>query len=257
MNSIDLGKKPNEGIVYLATNNINGKIYVGITTRDLKTRVSEHKYDSLHRDGKTRTYFHTAMKKYGFDNFTFEILEKIYDDTPTGLISKLRSLEQYYIALLRSSNKSTGYNLTDGGEGVFGYKFSEQQRQEMSKARKGRHISDIHKERISEFMRSADNPHLGKHLSNETRKKISDARRGKFVGEANPMYGKKRPDLALRNLNSGYRVSQIDPESGDVIRTWDSLRKASQETGYARSCIADCCNQKVKLCHGYVWRYTI
>lgn len=60
------------------------------------------------------------------------------------------------------------------------------------------------------------------------------------------MYGKKRPDLSERNLNSGMEVYQIDLTSGEVIKKWNSLREISRETGYVRSCIADCCYHRTK-----------
>lgn len=50
------------GVIYLATNQLNGHKYVGQTTR-FNERLKEHKHS------KDKTYFHNAMKKYGFDSF--------------------------------------------------------------------------------------------------------------------------------------------------------------------------------------------
>lgn len=45
-----------------------------------------------------------------------------------------------------------------------------------------------------------------------------------------------------------------------VIKAWNSLREITRETGYTRSCIADCCiadccNHKSKISYGYLWEY--
>lgn len=255
MNSIVLDEKQNEGIVYLAKNNINGKMYVGITTRPLKNRISEHKYDSINRKSNHKSHFHNAINMYGFENFTFTIIEFVHTDNLYDLVKCLHSLERYYIKKYQTNNKNIGYNLTIGGEGTSGYKLSTEHKALISKIHKGKCLSEEHKKRISEFMSGNDNPRKGKHLSNETRKKISNSHKGLLSGEKNPRYGKKRPDLSRRNLENGYVVCQINPVTMQVIHTWDSLRAASRGTGYSRSCISDCCNHKTKLSHGYIWEY--
>lgn len=255
MNSTSLDEKRNEGIVYLAKNNKNGKLYVGITTRPLKDRISEHKYDSFNRKSSNKSYFHNAIKLYGFDKFSFKVIETVHANTLTDLTECLYSLERYYIEKYQTNDRNKGYNLTIGGEGISGYRLSPEHKAIVSKTHKGKHLSQEHKERISEFMRSSNNPRLGKHLSAETRKKISDSHKGLLLGEKNPMYGRKRPDVSLRNVERGYKVRQIIPRTGEIIHCWDSLRAASKGTGYSRSCIADCCNHKTKLSHGYIWEY--
>ena len=53
--------------VYIHTNNINGKKYVGITSRDVKLRWQ----NGL---GYKKCYFANAIQKYGWDNFSHEIV---------------------------------------------------------------------------------------------------------------------------------------------------------------------------------------
>lgn len=52
-------------IVYKATNKLNDKVYIGITTKTLRHRMSIHKKDAKVKN----TYFYRAIRKYGFDNF--------------------------------------------------------------------------------------------------------------------------------------------------------------------------------------------
>jgi group I intron endonuclease len=79
------------GNVYCITNNINGKKYVGKTLSSLEERMREHISDAKKPHRENRPLYH-AMNKYGFDNFTYEILVKDIDD-----INVLNELEIYYI----------------------------------------------------------------------------------------------------------------------------------------------------------------
>lgn len=257
MSSTNSDENQRKGIVYQAKNDTNNKLYIGITTRRLEERINEHKYDSFNRVNSSMTYFHNAIRKYGINHFSFEVLETVYSDNKTELIHKLNNLERYYIQKYDTKNKNKGYNLINGGDGISGYRLTPEHKAIVSKTHKVKSLSDEHKARISEFMRSDKNPNRGKQLNDETKRKLRDANKGKFTGDKNPMYGKKRPELTQRNLDSGYRVCQISPMTDEIINRWASLRAASRDTGYSRSCIADCCNHKTKLFHGYRWDYEL
>jgi group I intron endonuclease len=60
------------GLIYKITNNINEKSYIGQTTRKLFERKGEHKY--AYKKDVSMAIYH-AFKKYGFDNFTFGVVE--------------------------------------------------------------------------------------------------------------------------------------------------------------------------------------
>lgn len=94
--------------VYKITNNINGKMYIGITVRDIKFRYNQH----LH--SKKEYPLYKAFDKYGRDNFTLELLN--YCETR----EEAASLEKYYIKLYNSNNAEFGYNQTSGGEDYCG-----------------------------------------------------------------------------------------------------------------------------------------
>jgi len=96
-------------LVYLATNNINGKQYVGYTTLDLESRIKTHVYKSRSKNN----YFYlfkNALRKYGAECFSWSILE--YCTSTTECCEK----EIYYINKLNTISPY-GYNLTHGGNG--------------------------------------------------------------------------------------------------------------------------------------------
>lgn len=111
--------------VYLVTAP-SGKQYVGITGLGVAARRGQH--GSRARSGSSRP-FHQALRKYG-DAMKWTELE-------TGLsFDEACASERYYIAAL-GSRAPSGYNCTEGGEGIPGYKFSVEARQEMSERRRG------------------------------------------------------------------------------------------------------------------------
>lgn len=59
-------------IIYLITNKINDKRYVGLTTQTMEERWKQHKYDALHGNNYP---IHKAMRKYGIENFRIEIID--------------------------------------------------------------------------------------------------------------------------------------------------------------------------------------
>ena len=96
-------------IIYVITNNINQKQYVGKTSYSLEKRFQEHIYDSRRglNYNKHRPLY-AAFNKYGIDNFTIEQLEIVPED-------KEDEREQYWIAHLNTYHN--GYNATLGGDG--------------------------------------------------------------------------------------------------------------------------------------------
>lgn len=94
--------------VYKITNEINGKCYVGITT-NLEYRWYCHKNAPNYPSLKSPLY--SAMRKYGIENFKFEVVEDNISD-----IELLGARERYYIKKYNSHVSKYGYNLTWGGE---------------------------------------------------------------------------------------------------------------------------------------------
>lgn len=90
-----------KGHIYVITNLINGKQYVGQTSRSIDTRYYEHCYDN-----RSTSAIHAAIVKYGVKNFKVEELEEVD-------ITEMDSREQFWIAKLDTFKN--GYNKNIGG----------------------------------------------------------------------------------------------------------------------------------------------
>jgi len=91
-------------MIYMATNKVNGKIYIGKTIKNLDERKRAH----LRKDDSI--YFHNAIKKYGIDNFDWIIIDNCNEE-------KDSAKEKYYIKIYNSTDRKIGYNCTEGGDG--------------------------------------------------------------------------------------------------------------------------------------------
>lgn len=138
--------------IYLRTNLVNGKQYVG-QTNDFNRREKEWKKGKIY----SRGIIDNAREKYGVDSFSVEILKECKKQ------DELNKLEQHYIKKF-NTKVPYGYNLTDGGGGQSGHHRSEETKRKISEALKGK--------RVSLGM-------TGHHHSEESKKKMSDAKKGK------------------------------------------------------------------------------
>ena len=117
--------------VYVHINKINGKAYVGITSRAPEKRWGYNGigYKPDAGDNQNRRFWN-AIKKYGWDNFSHTIIETELTE------SEANELEVHYIESFDSYRH--GYNSTLGGGGISGYRHSDQVREQMAQKRKGR-----------------------------------------------------------------------------------------------------------------------
>lgn len=122
--------------LYVVTNLINGKQYVGIA-QDFQRRWREH------RSGHGSKLVYQAIKKYDIKNLDFKVICK-------GTEAYVKEMEVRAIRMLNTMAHS-GYNLTEGGEGSTGWKASDEIREKMRdnhKGTTGQKMSDATKQKI-------------------------------------------------------------------------------------------------------------
>jgi len=219
-------------IIYKIENNINGKIYIGLTTKDLSKRIAGH-------IAENKSYIQKALNKYGLQSFAVSVIDSA--ESREILCEKERHWIQHY-----NSKVPNGYNLTDGGDGLInpskvvrraiakkvsvlmkgnqyrtGIPHSEETKKQIGKTLKKTFSSPKMRKKLSDA-------HKGKVISEEQKQKISKANKGKLkgripwnkglsmssvVGYVNSMKGKKRPDLSERNrLGKGKQMVFSNPE---------------------------------------------
>lgn len=166
--------------IYCIENLINNKKYIGKGV-DTYGRWQSHK-STLNNNKHFNEYLQRAWNKYGESNFKFYVIERC---NKNNLVKR----EIYYIKKLNTKSPN-GYNLTNGGEGTFGYKHSKETKKKISisamgnKNGLGRIVSDD--ERRLHSIKGKN-----KIVSIETRLKISKSLEG-LVGIYSRHFGVKQ-----------------------------------------------------------------
>lgn len=95
--------------IYVITNLINSKQYVGKTTYSIEKRWKEHCYDCKKAEINQHRPLYNAMQKYGIENFNISIVEENIPE------ENIDNREKFWIAKL--DTYYNGYNATLGGDG--------------------------------------------------------------------------------------------------------------------------------------------
>lgn len=176
-----------KGFIYLLTNNVNRKGYVGQTISTVARRFNQHKHDAKRNLDYS---LYRAIRKHGIENFSIEVVAECD-------VTLLDDLEKHYIKFY--GTRSHGYNDTDGGGGMRGWKVSDETRRRLSAAHvgqqawnKGKKLSQSHKDKLSASHKGKKLPEstranmrknrvgmTGKRHSDETKTKISATKRKK------------------------------------------------------------------------------
>ncbi len=199
------------GYLYLLTSP-SGKSYVGMTW-DVPKRFVEHRSAAI--ACRSQYLIHKAIRKYGWKSFSGEILFTTTDET---LLKKKE--KECIVNLGTHFVKGFGYNMTDGGDGALGFKFSEIQidqlrqshlgkrlseetKRKISLAHQGRRNTDSHNRNISKaIMGHPSYKKFGKIYTAEERKHLSAA----LVGKRYP--NRKRPPIFSEEHRKNLRLGQ-------------------------------------------------
>lgn len=229
------------GYIYCITNKVNGMQYVGQTIRTILQRWYCHKTESKNINDKT--YFHSAIRKYGSDNFDIVELKRISCKSKQELKEKLDSLEQHYISQLNTL-RPNGYNLTVGGDTS-----SDTRRREIAKISKhGELICKYNS--ISDALRDMKLPdgYLSPVLCGYT--KMACNLFWKYCDDLNIVDG------IVQDLDLIPYVCKYDKE-GNLLTIYDDNIEAGKMNNVGSSRILQCCNGERTNSKGYQYRQYI
>lgn len=163
--------------VYSIKNIVNGKRYIGSTTKSFRRRWQQHR-NALRSGTHSSQYLQNSWDKYGERSFSFSIVRRCQPDV-------CLSCEQFFIDRFKCYMFKYGYNRRPIADSNYGVTFGPTTRQKLSIAKKGVPKSIEHRRKISDALRgkkkSAQHVSnmvkslLGRKLSEETKSKISVA----------------------------------------------------------------------------------
>ena len=231
--------------IYRISNLINGKIYVG-KSKNPKVRWRQHKSHSKKRN--TKLYY--AMRKYGIENFLFEVLEECNENT-------INDKEIYYISSLNPY-----YNMTAGGDGggflnkKHGDKWKSAIKESNSK-KVACYDLDGNLVNFYESCRDASYDVFGKDCGG-----IGAVMRGEYQTYGGFQW-KPFENQPLLKIPSYKRTSHKIKKIGkydlneNLIEVYDSMTIAAEKNNASTSKITLVCQNKRKSHSGYVWKYVL
>lgn len=195
-------------IIYKATNQTNGKSYVGY---DSKWPNRKQQHLQAAKSGKD-WIFERAIRKYGPDNFEWTVIKE--DAT----------FEDEMFLIEKYDTFRNGYNMTLGGEGKLGHKHSEETKKLISEKAKQRKLTP---ERL-EILRNNAKKMRGVARPDEVKSKISQAHTGKIFSEEHLKHIREanwKRDKSWMNSDE-YKKKMSQSKVGE-IRTDDTRKKIS------------------------------
>lgn len=209
--------------IYKITNQLNNKSYIG-KSKDLHVRLRAHHTEPFNPNAHMyNSLIYRAIRKYGIENFSFEILEYCSEE-------QLNEREQYWIKQYNTNIYTTngyGYNMTIGGEPG---------------------ASELYYDR-----------ELILKLWNEgkTHKEILELIKCSRVTLTYILDELQIPATTRRQRSNAYKaiaVQQYDLNN-QLIQEFNSISEASKVTNIPTGNISKNCKGKLKTAGGYIWKY--
>lgn len=219
------------GVIYKYTNTLNSKSYIGQTINE-----NRRKYEHIHVTPNRKGKFSYAIKKYGIENFTYEVLYRIPSNNIDRLYTILSILE--YREIERYNSINDGYNILKGGRESY------LKCKNTSKGLKGHILSDLTKYKISKA-------HKGKVIKESTRQLLSNKLKGRKHSEE---HNRKVKEANLNNPKKCKPIYKCDRE-GNIICSYNSLKEASADTGILLGGISKVLIGNRPTAGGYIWKY--
>ena len=220
-------------VVYQVTNTVNGKRYIGYTSKKLEERWEGHKKGAIKN---SNVIFHKAIRKYGAENFVPEVL---------FVEESLAGAKETEILLIL--DRCPEYNMTFGGDGVQGYKYTDEDKQKIRRntpvkrgeehpmfGRKRPDTADRNRKNSgkpawNKGLPSGQQPMFGRTHSEETKLKQSEVKLGK---EFSYEHCDKLSASALRRANTEegrQKVSEAGRKGAEIRWARYRASKAAQQ----------------------------
>ena len=209
---------------------MNGKQYIGITRQ-----IPEQRWGKGGANYKSSPHFWNAIQKYGWDNFAHEI---VY----IGLSKEEACAKEIeLIQMYKTQDKDFGYNVMEGGSAP---SMPQEIRELMSVLMRGntnglgKPCSEEKKQKISEAQK-------GKHLTEEHKRHLSEAKRGKSY--------KPPSEETRQKISASHNKTPVRCIDSGVV--YESIQECARQLGLEASAICACCKGKHKVVHGFRFEY--
>ena len=199
-------RNANSGI-YKITNLKNNKAYYGSAV-NLNTRCYEH-MRQLKNNEHINNHLQCSYNKYGIAYFSFSIL--LYCSKKDLLFYEQRFLDAYW------DGGKQCYNVCKTAGSVLGYKMSEETKQKISLANKGRVKSKEHRDKLSKAK-------LGQPCSQEAKEKLAKAHTGKTLSDEH------KAKIGIKSKGNKYNLGRVVSEETKLkLSTLATGRKHTEE----------------------------
>ncbi len=243
------------GVIYVLTNLVNGKQYVG-KTEDCQVDADGSLRRWLGHIKSARSYnprqvVHRAIRKHGAKNFSAEIVQRC------RTVETLCKAEIHWIKKLRSKLPA-GYNVTNGGEGVVGNKWSLKARKNLSQIGVAQWQDPAYRANVLEaHKRRVARPEEHQRLSKAARKlwRDDDYRANHKAGQQRRI--QRKDDLQQRSRTAKAQWLRADVRTRTIATmrdAWDDAERRSAMSALKQSQYADP-SMKRKLSEGQKKRF--
>lgn len=177
-------------IIYKIENLINGKLYIGQTTRSIESRFLSHSQGDM--------IIGRAIRKYGIQSFKISVIDNAIDK------QVLNEKEKYWIKKLNSLSPN-GYNISIGGFGG--------------------NLGELVNKKISDYQKINGNGFKNKRHSDETKERMRLAQLGKKQSEEtvnkriSKVIGRKNTEETKEKMRHPHKKPKEGHRMGKAVRT--------------------------------------
>ena len=216
--------------VYIHTNKINNKKYIGLTSQKNPNDRWHNGTNYIHN-----RHFSSSIKKYGWDNFTHEIVKDNLSREEAAL------LERELIAQYNTTNENYGYNLDSGGSYTT---HSESTKEKIRYALTGIKRSNETKEKIRQASTGNKNC-LGRKQTEEAKQKNREAHYNKTH-----IVSEKAKEKMMLNQKSRKEIFCVE-----LNKIFPSISAAARFINGSQGTISSTLKGSRKTAYGFHWQY--